>query len=84
VPAKVVVTEMDSTYLKRQQRGRAAGSPVAHFPMHFGLHHSGRLRRYNKRSSPSVRLQNKRWIPTALRRSLRTQTGPRAKWQRSY
>ena len=39
LPAPVVVTEIDSTYLKSQQRGRAVTAwPVAHFPMHLALH----------------------------------------------
>src|SRR4030095_12875161 len=54
VPTKVVITEMDSTYLKRQQRGRVRERPVTHFPMHFGLHYSGRRRRYQKRGCRSV------------------------------
>jgi Uncharacterised protein family (UPF0236) len=55
----VVVTEIDSTYLKAQQRGRKKG---AHFPVHLELHYSGRERRYRKRGSTSVRLANKCWI----------------------
>jgi hypothetical protein len=55
----VVVTEIDSTYLKAQQRGRKKG---AHFPIHLGLHYSGRERRYRKRGSTSVCLANKCWI----------------------
>jgi Uncharacterised protein family (UPF0236) len=58
----VVVTEIDSTYLKGQQRGRAPDGPIARFPIHLGLHYSGRERRYGKRGSTSVRLANKRWI----------------------
>jgi len=54
----VVITEMDSTWVKRQQRARRAGSP-AHFPMHLGLHYIGRQRRYGRRGSTSVRLENK-------------------------
>jgi hypothetical protein len=57
--SEVVVTEIDSTYLKAQQRGR---NKAAHFPIHLGLHYSGRERRYQKRGSTSVRLANKRWI----------------------
>jgi Uncharacterised protein family (UPF0236) len=79
VPAKVVITEMDSTYLKRQQRGRAGSKPVAHFPMHFGLHYSGRLRRYKKRGSRAVSLQNKRWILSSERMGI---FGRRLAWQR--
>jgi hypothetical protein len=50
--SEVVVTEIDSTYLKAQQRGR---NKAAHFPIHLGLHYSGRERRYQKRGSTSVR-----------------------------
>jgi hypothetical protein len=79
VPAKVVITEMDSTYLKRQQRSRTGSEPVTHFPMHFGLHYSGRLRRYKKRGSRAVRLQNKRWILSSERMGI---FGRRLAWQR--
>lgn len=75
----VVVTEIDSTYLKRQQRGRAAGKSVAHFPMHLGMHYSGRQRRYQKHGSASVRLQNKRWILSTRPLSI---FGRRLAWQR--
>jgi hypothetical protein len=54
----VVITEMDSTWVKRQQRGRRPNSPT-HFPMHLGLHYTGRKRRYARRGSASVCLQNK-------------------------
>lgn len=78
-PAQVVVSEIDSTYLKRQRRGRAAGEATRHLPMHLGLHYSGRERRYHKRGATSVRLSNKRWI-------LGTQPiglfGRRLAWQR--
>ena len=79
VPAKVVVTEIDSTYLKRQQRGRTGSGLVAHFPMHFGLHYSGRLRRYKRKGSRSVRLQNKRWMLSSERLGI---FGRRLAWQR--
>jgi hypothetical protein len=75
----VVVTEMDSTYLKRQQRGRAWASPVGHFPMHLGLHYSGRERRYHKRGCSSVRLQNKCWILSSEGLAI---FGRRLAWQR--
>ncbi|HZD08423.1 MAG TPA: UPF0236 family protein [Candidatus Limnocylindrales bacterium] len=75
----VVVSEIDSTYVKAQQRGRAKDKPAAHFAIHLGLHYSGRERRYGKRGSKSVRLVNKRWI-------LSTQPigifGRRLAWQR--
>jgi len=75
----VVVSEMDSTYLKRQQRGRGGDRPVAHFPMHLGLHYSGWERRYHKRGSSSVRLQNKRWILSSEGLAI---FGRRLAWQR--
>jgi Uncharacterised protein family (UPF0236) len=75
----VVVTEMDSTYIKVQQRGRAAHLPVDHFPMHLGLQYTGRKRRYQKRGSTAVSLQNKRWIASARSLSL---FGRRVAWQR--
>jgi hypothetical protein len=74
--ADVVVSEIDSTYLKGQQRGR---KKVAHFPMHLGLHYSGRERSYQKRGSASVRLANKRWILSTERLSLFAR---RLAWQR--
>jgi Uncharacterised protein family (UPF0236) len=58
----VVISEIDSTFLKRQRRGRSIEEPVGHFPMHLGLHYTGRERRYQKRRSFAVRLANKRWI----------------------
>ena len=79
VPAKVVVSEIDSTYLKAQQRGRAAGQSATHFPIHLGLHYSGRERRYAKRGSASVRLQHKRWILSTRPLSI---FGRRLAWQR--
>jgi hypothetical protein len=77
--AEVVVTEIDSTYLKAQQRGRAWQRPIAHFPIHLGLHYNGRQRRYAKRGSTSVRLANKRWILSAEPLSI---FGRRLAWQR--
>ncbi|HET6841928.1 MAG TPA: UPF0236 family protein [Candidatus Angelobacter sp.] len=78
--ADVVVTEIDSTYLKAQQRRRGArGHFTAHFPIHLGLHYSGRERRYQKRGSTSVRLINKRWILSAEALSI---FGRRLAWQR--
>ena len=75
-----MVTEIDSTYLKAQQRGRAArGHFTAHFPIHLGLHYSGRERRYQKRGSCSVRLRNKRWILSTEPLSI---FGRRLAWQR--
>ena len=78
--ADVVVTEIDSTYLKAQQRGRAVrGHFTAHFPIHLGLHYSGRERRYQERGSCSVRLRNKRWILSTEPLSI---FGRRLAWQR--
>jgi hypothetical protein len=78
-PAAVVITEMDSTYLKRQQKGRAPEVPVSHFAMHLGLQYTGRKRRYARRGSTAVTLEGKRWI-------LSTQSlplfGRRLAWQR--
>jgi hypothetical protein len=76
----VVLTEIDSTYLKAQQRGRIKGPGAAsHFPIHLGLHYSGRERRYQKRGSSSVRLANKRWILSTERLSIFAR---RLAWQR--
>ena len=76
----VVVTEIDSTYLKAQQRQRrAAQCSATHFAMHLGLHYSGRERRYQKRGSCSVRLGNKRWILSTEPLSI---FGRRLAWQR--
>src|SRR5438128_3442680 len=78
-PAWVVVTEMDSTFLKRQQRARAANVPVSHFPMHLGLHYTGRKRRYAQPGSASVKLEGKRWILSTDSIAL---FGRRLAWQR--
>jgi Uncharacterised protein family (UPF0236) len=78
-PAWVVVTEMDSTFLKLQQRSRAAGMLVKHFPMHLGLHYSGRERRYARRGSVSVKLKDKHWILSSGSIAL---FGRRLAWQR--
>ena len=78
-PTPLVVTEMDSTFLKRQQRGKAVGMPVSHFPMHLGLHYSGRARRYARRGSASVKLKDKRWILSSGSIAL---FGRRLAWQR--
>jgi uncharacterized protein UPF0236 len=77
--AEVVVTEIDSTYLKAQQRRRATKARCTHFPIHLGLHYSGRERRYAKRGSTSVRLRNKRWISSTEALSI---FGRRLAWQR--
>jgi len=75
----VVVTEIDSTYLKAQHRRPAAKGRYTHFPIHLGLHYSGRARRYAKRGSTSVRLVAKRWILSMERLSI---FGRRLAWQR--
>jgi Uncharacterised protein family (UPF0236) len=75
----LVVTEIDSTFLKRQTRARAASVPVRHFPMHLGLHYSGPERRYARRGSLSVKLQHKRWILSTESMAL---FGRRLAWQR--
>ena len=77
--SKVVITEVDSTYLKHQQRGRRPGLPVNHFPMHLGLHYTGRKRRYARRGSRAVTLEAKRWILSAPSLPL---FGRRLAWQR--
>ena len=77
--ASVVVSEIDSTYLKGQRRGRAVNQPATHFPIHLGIHYSGRERRYRKRGSLSVTLQNKRWIMSTHPLSV---FGRRFAWQR--
>jgi hypothetical protein len=56
VPA--LISEIDSTWLKSQQRHRPARS-VRHFPVYLGLHYTGRVRRYAAGDSRSVRLENK-------------------------
>jgi hypothetical protein len=77
--ASVVVSEIDSTYLKGQRRGRGVNQPTGHFPIHLGVHYSGRERRYQKRGSLSVTLQNKRWIVSTCPLSV---FGRRLAWQR--
>ena len=76
--ARVVVTEMDSTYLKAQQKGRAPTKPTARFPIYLGLHYSGQQRRYKRPGSASVSLQHKRWIASTEPISL---FGRRLAWQ---
>ena len=56
VPA--LISEVDSTWLKSQMRQRPAGS-VRHFPVHLGLHYTGRTRRFAAHGSTSLRLENK-------------------------
>jgi hypothetical protein len=80
VKARVVVTEIDSTYLKAQRRGRAVDQSrrVGNFPIHLGLHYNGRERRHRGRSA-SVRLANKRWTLSTGPLSI---FGRRLAWQR--
>lgn len=56
-PVQVLVSEIDSTYLKAQKRGRCG--PVAHFPVHLGLHYTGRFKRYRQRASRAASLARK-------------------------
>jgi len=63
VPA--LISEVDSTWLKAQRRHRPAGS-VRHFPVHLGLHYTGRVRRYAARGSKSVRLNNKSLLASTV------------------
>lgn len=63
VPA--LISEVDSTWLKAQQRHRAAVA-VRRFPVHLGLHYTGRRRRYAARGSLSVRLENKSLLASTL------------------
>ena len=65
-PAGIVISELDSTYLKRQQRGRNGDLPVAHFPVHLGVNYSGRKRRYERRGSTAVSLDRQRPATGAL------------------
>jgi hypothetical protein len=78
-PTRVVVTEMDSTFLKEQQRARVANMSVKHFPMHLGMHYTGRARRYARCGSKSVKLKEKRWILSGESMAL---FGCRLAWQR--
>jgi hypothetical protein len=58
--AEVVVTEVDSTWLKWQHWGAKAGPQ--HFLMHLGLHYTGRTRRVERRGRTDVSLDQKTWI----------------------
>lgn len=72
VPA--LISEIDSTWLKAQRRQRPAVS-VRHFPVHLGLHYTGRVPRYAARGATSVRLENK---------SLLASTAPLARFGRAF
>jgi hypothetical protein len=73
----VLISEVDSTWLKAQRRNRPVVS-VRHFPVHLGLHYTGRVRRYAARGSPSARLQNKALPASAV---LLAQFGRRFQWE---
>lgn len=62
VPA--LISEVDSTWLKAQQRGRLG--PMRHFPVHLGLHYTGRARRYLARGSASVCLTRKHLLVSTM------------------
>lgn len=61
IKPEVVVTEVDSTYLKRQRWGqrRRAGT---HFMMHVGLHYTGRERRCQRAGRRDVVLRDKTFL----------------------
>lgn len=60
----VLISEVDSTWLKAQRRRRTG--PLGHFPVHLGLHYTGRVHRYRARASTSLRLQHKHlWASAA-------------------
>jgi len=59
--AEVVVTEIDSTWLKWQRWGQTKNGP-SHFLMHLGLHYTGRSRRVDRRGRTDVSLDQKTWI----------------------
>jgi len=63
--AEVVVTEVDSTWLKWQRWGQNKGGPQ-HFLMHLGLHYTGRTRRVERRGRTDVSLEQKTWLVGAL------------------
>jgi len=58
VDPEVVITEIDSTWLKTQRRGKLSGSPRG-FMMHLGLHYTGRHRRLQRRGRKDVGLKDK-------------------------
>lgn len=62
VPA--LISEVDSTWLKAQQRQRQG--PVRHFPVHLGLHYTGRARRYQACGSTSVCLTGKHLLVSTM------------------
>jgi len=56
--SSVVITELDSTFVKYQRRGKNKHGP-RHFPMHVGLHYTGRTRRSKKQGRRDVKLTDK-------------------------
>lgn len=61
IASEVVVTEVDSGYLKRQRRGRLKRA-AAYFLMHLGLHYTGRQRRLERKGRRDVVLEEKTWL----------------------
>jgi hypothetical protein len=59
--AEVVVTEIDSTWLKRQRRGRLKRQ-ARQFLMHVAIHYTGRIRRLQRPGRKDVQLREKRWL----------------------
>ena len=59
----VLISEVDSTWLKTQQRRRQG--PVQHFPVHLGLHYTARRRRYQAPNSTSLQLHQKHLLVSA-------------------
>ena len=62
--ASVVITELDSTYVKHQRHGKHKNRP-RHFPMHVGLHYTGRTRRSPRRGRRDVELTGKTFFVSA-------------------
>jgi len=62
--AEVVVTEMDTAWLKRQRHGASKSAPQ-YFMMQLGLHYTGRVARYEASGERTVRLAQKSWLASA-------------------
>jgi hypothetical protein len=60
----VLVSEIDSTWLKAQRCARPG--PLQYFPVPLGLHYTGRTRRYQARGSRSGRLQSQRLLASTM------------------
>lgn len=75
----VLISEVDATWLKAQRRHHAG--PVGHFPVHLGLHYTGRRRRYQAAGSTSLRLQNKRLLVSSAPLALFGPALARQAWQ---